>query len=82
MHAYMHIQKKHHVSKNYWYSNTIKVKRKRGIISAANHKWKDIAVLIYDNANKTTKLEKQYQNETNECLKQVLFNTPKLEWIN
>ena len=31
---------------------SIKVKRKRGIISAASHKWKDIAVLIYDDANK------------------------------
>ena len=49
-------------------------KKRIGIISAASHKWKDIAVLICDDANETTKLETQCQNKPNECLKQVLFD--------
>ena len=49
-------------------------KKKIGIISAASHKWKDITVLICDDANKVTKLATQYQNEPNECLKQVFLD--------
>ena len=44
------------------------------IISSASHKWKDIASLICDDANKTSVLEKKYQNEPNECLRQVFID--------
>ena len=50
-----------------------KEKRVR-IISSASHKWKDIASLICDDANKTCVLEKKYQNEPSECLRQVFID--------
>ena len=49
--------------------------RKRvAIISKACHKWKDIASLICDDANKTHTLKEQYQNDPKECLRQVLVD--------
>ena len=44
------------------------------IISAASHKWKDIASLICDDPNKTSVLETKYQNKPNECLRQVFID--------
>ena len=49
-------------------------KKRVGIINKASHKWKDIAGLICDDANKTRVLEKQYQGDANECLRQVLID--------
>ena len=51
------------------------VKKKVRIISTASHKWKDIATLICDDANKTNALEKQYQGDPNECLRQVFIHS-------
>jgi hypothetical protein len=48
--------------------------KKIGIISAASHKWKDIATLICDDANKINKLETQYHNVPNDCLRQVFID--------
>ena len=48
-------------------------KKKLRIISKASHKWKDIASLICDDANKTSMLEQQCQNNPNECLRQVFI---------
>ena len=49
-------------------------KRKLRIIGRASHKWKDIASLICDDTNITSILEKQYQNDPNECLRQVFIH--------
>ena len=49
-------------------------KKRVEIINKASHKWKDIASLICDDTNKTSVLEKQYQNDLNECLRQVLID--------
>ena len=49
-------------------------KKKLRIISKASHKWKDIASLICDDANKTSILEQKYQNDPNECLRQVFIH--------
>lgn len=48
-------------------------RKKVGIISKASHKWKDIAGLICDDANKVSSLEQKYHNDPNECLKQALI---------
>ena len=50
-------------------------KRKIRIIGQASHQWKDIASLICSDTNKTSTLEKQYQNDPNECLRQVLIHS-------
>ena len=50
------------------------MKKKIRIINIASHRWKDIASLICDDVNKTSALEKQYQNDPNECLRQVLIH--------
>ena len=50
------------------------MKKKIRIISQASHQWKDIASLICSDTNKTSTLEKQYQNDPNECLRQVLIH--------
>ena len=50
------------------------VKKKIRIISQASHQWKDIASLICSYTCKTSTLEKQYQNDPNECLRQVLIH--------
>ena len=49
-------------------------KKKVRIISKASHKWKDIASLICDDTNKTSILEQKYQNDPNECLRQVFIH--------
>ena len=51
------------------------VKKKVRIISTASHQWKDIATLICGDANKTIALEKQYQGDPNECLRQVFIHS-------
>ena len=50
------------------------VKKKIWIISQASHQWKDFASLICSETNRTSTLEKQYQNDPNECLRQVLIH--------
>lgn len=49
-------------------------KEKVAIISKACRKWKDIASLICDDANKINTLKEQYQNDPNECLRQVFID--------
>ena len=47
--------------------------KKVRIIDKASHKWKEIASLICNDANVTTVLEQKYQNNSNECLRQVFI---------
>ena len=55
------------------YADGGKMKRIR-IISAARHKWKDIASLICDSANKITELKEKHQNDPNDCLRDVFVH--------
>ena len=48
-------------------------RQKIRIVSEASHKWKTIASLICDDANKTTVLEQKYSNDPEECLRQILI---------
>ena len=50
------------------------VEKKIRIISQASHQWKDITSLICSDTNKTSTLEKQCQNDPNECLRQVFIH--------
>jgi hypothetical protein len=43
------------------------------IIDSAKHKWKEITSLICSDANKINALEKQYNNNPGDCLRQVLI---------
>lgn len=43
------------------------------IIDRAKHKWKEITSLICSDANKISALEKQYNNNPDDCLRQVLI---------
>ena len=53
---------------------TDKEKRQKvRIISKASHKWKSIASLICDDANRTTVLEQKCPNDPEECLRQTLI---------
>ena len=47
-------------------------KQKVRIIREASHKWKTIASLICDDANRTTVLEQKY-SDPEECLRQTLI---------
>ena len=49
-------------------------KKKLRIISEASHKWKNIANLICDGANKTTVLEKKCRGDPEECAEQALID--------
>ena len=48
-------------------------KKKIRIISEASHKWKVIASLICDAANKTTVVQESCLNDPDECLRKVVF---------
>ena len=48
-------------------------KKKVRIISKASHKWKVIASLICDDANRTTVFEQKYPNDPEESLRQTLI---------
>ena len=48
-------------------------KHKVRIISEASHKWKVIASLICDDANRTTVLEQKCPNDPEECLRQTFI---------
>ena len=48
-------------------------KHKVRIISEAGHKWKVIASLICDDANRTSVLEQKCPNDPEECLRQTLI---------
>ena len=48
-------------------------KQKIRIISEASHKWKVIASLICDDANRTIVLEQKCPNDPEECLRQTLI---------
>ena len=50
------------------------VEKKIRIIRTASHKWKVIASLICDEANQTNILEQKYQNDPEECLRQVFIH--------
>ena len=50
------------------------VKKKVRIINTACHQWKDIASLICGDTNTTIALEKQYQSDPKECLRQVFIH--------
>ena len=50
-------------------------KQKIRIISEASHKWKVIASLICDDANRTTVLEQKCPNDPEECLRQTLIES-------
>ena len=57
-------------------------RQKVRIVSEASHKWKTIASLICDDANRTTVLEQKCSNDPEECLRQTLVEnfinkTPK-----
>jgi hypothetical protein len=43
------------------------------IIESAKHKWKEITSLICSDTNKINALEKQYNNNPGDCLRQVLI---------
>lgn len=43
------------------------------IIDSAKHKWKEITSLICSDTNKVSALEKQYNNNPEDCLRQVLI---------
>ena len=47
--------------------------KKIRIIRTASHKWKGIASLICDETHQTNVLEQKYQNDPEECLRQVLI---------
>ena len=49
-------------------------KNKIRIIHTASHKWKGIASLICDEAHQTNILEQKYQNDPEECLRQVFIH--------
>ena len=49
-------------------------KEKVRIISEASHKWKNIANLICDDANKTTVLEEKCRGNPEECVQQALVD--------
>ena len=49
-------------------------RKKIRIINEASHKWKDIADLICDSANKTSVLEQRYPNEPKDRLRQVFID--------
>ena len=56
------------------YADEGEVKKIR-IISAASHRWKDIASLICDgDINIISKLEQKHQSNPNECLRGVFVN--------
>ena len=48
--------------------------KKLQIIKEASHKWKDIASVISDDANKISVLEQQHPGDPHECLRQTLID--------
>ena len=48
-------------------------KKKIRIIAEASHKWKIIASLICDDANRTIVLEQKYHSDPEECLRQTFI---------
>ena len=48
-------------------------KKKLRIIPEANHKWRSIASLICEDANRTSVLEQRYQSDPEECLRQTFI---------
>ena len=48
--------------------------KKLQLIKEASHKWKDIASIISDDANKIRVLEQQHPGDPYECLRQTLID--------
>ena len=48
--------------------------KKLQLIKEASHKWKNIASIISDDANKTRVLEQQHPGDPYECLRQTLID--------
>lgn len=55
------------------YEDKGEIKRVR-IINKASPKWKDIAMLICDDASEISILEQRYQNDPKECLRQLFIH--------
>ena len=49
-------------------------KKRVRIISEAGHKWKDIASLICDDANKVAVMQQACPADPNECLRQIFID--------